>query len=164
VKIKNRKDIRFIVVGTGPNWGSVVELSKKMGLERFVWFTGYIPDRELYEILTTVDICVNPEFGNEFTDRSTMIKIMEYMTFGKPIVQFQTAEGEVTAAEAALYVKENSEYEFAETLLGLLEDQQKREIMGAKGRERIEKQLSWGRQKENLRKAYEYISSKVVAS
>ena len=66
-----------------------------MQIEKYLWFTGYIPDKDLFEILSTVDVCVNPEFGNEFTDKSTMIKIMEYMTFMKPIVQFYTTEGKV---------------------------------------------------------------------
>ena len=36
-------------------------------------------------------------------DISTMIKIMEYMALGKPIVQFDLREGRFSAQDAAVY-------------------------------------------------------------
>ncbi len=160
VRKVNRTDIRFIVVGTGPHWRSVVRLCADMGIDRYFRFTGFIPDNDLYEILSTVDVCVNPEFGNDFTNKSTMIKTMEYMTFGKPIVQFYTNEGEVTARDAACYVRENSPVLFAETLLELLDDEQRCIRMGKIGMERIDDELGWPRQKLHLKNAYERILGK----
>jgi NADH dehydrogenase len=160
---KNQKDIKFIIIGTGPYWREMVDLSEKMGLKNNVWFTGFIPDSQLYEILSTVDVCVNPEFGNEFTDKSTMIKIMEYMTFGKPIVQFYTTEGAVSAGESALYIKNNSEQEFADALMELLEDGPRRKRMGAEGRRRIHESLCWQKQRGNLELAYGHAFTKGVS-
>jgi glycosyltransferase involved in cell wall biosynthesis len=82
-------------------------------IENHVQFTGYIPYSALYEVLSTADLCVNPEYCNSFTDKSTMIKIMDYMSFGCPIVQFDTTEGRVTAQEAAVYIAENCGKRFA---------------------------------------------------
>jgi len=160
IESKNRRDIKFIIVGTGPHWNTVKQLSVDMGLNGYVWFTGYIPVKELHEILATVDVCVNPEHRNSFTDRSTMIKVMEYMAFGKPIVQFYTVEGEVTAGEAAVYIRNNSEPEFGDALIDLLEDHGKRERMGREGRKRIEEQLSWSSQKSKMKEAYDHINLK----
>jgi glycosyltransferase involved in cell wall biosynthesis len=157
VRSKNRTDIKFIIVGTGTHWKEIVHLSQSMGLQRFITFTGFISDQELHQILSTVDVCVNPEFGNEFTDNSTMIKIMEYMSFGKPIVQFYTKEGEVTAGQSAVYVRKNSPQKFAEELISLLEDKDRRVEMGRCGRKRIEDGLSWDSQKCELKKAYDRI-------
>lgn len=156
-KIQN---IRFIIVGTGPHWNEMVKMSRDMNLEKYVTFTGYIPYKDLYEILTTADVCVNPEFCNEFTDKSTMIKIMDYMTFGKPIVMFETTEGKVTAGDSACYVGNNSESEFAESLIQVLHDKPRREIMGQIAKERIDKLLQWSIQKLNLHKAYKYLDNK----
>ena len=155
-----RSDIGFIVVGTGTDWKRVVRLCNEMHLQRVVRFTGYVPDAELYRILSSVDVCVNPEDGNEFTDRSTMIKIMEYMTFSKPVVQYYTKEGEVTAGGAAIYVRDNSPVTFAKALVELLEDRQRRETMGAIGRKRIEECLCWERQKCELMRAYDRVLGK----
>jgi glycosyltransferase involved in cell wall biosynthesis len=160
IEKKNIFNIKFIVVGTGPYWEEIVKISTQMGLERFVNFTGYVPDEELYEILSTVDVCVNPEFANEFTDKSTMIKIMEYMVFGKPIVQFETTEGKITAGESSAYIKKNNIFQFALALIDLLENKQKRIGMGKKGQERVIKVLQWKIQKINLLNAYERLEQK----
>lgn len=156
---KKIKNIKFIIIGTGPHWHHLVNLSKCMGLEDYVQFTGYIPFREFYEILATADICVNPEFKNDFTDKSTMIKIMDYMVFRRPIVQFDTTEGRVTAGEASLYVDRNDESDFAETLIELLEDKCKRNKMGEAGWKRICTKLNWQKQQMHLLSAYNYLEN-----
>lgn len=154
---KKRTDIKFMIVGRGTHRDFLIELSKKMGLEKKVEFTGYIPYLELYEILSTADICINPEFKNSFTDKSTMMKIMDYMVFRKPIVQFDTTEGRVTAGEASLYIAGNSETKFADALIELLKDSDRRKKMGEAGWVRICKDLSWEKQQHNLIAAYEYM-------
>ena len=157
VQKKQRRDIKFAVVGTGPYLKSLIRKAKTMGLKQYVQFFGYVPDGLLYKILTTADIGINPEFRNDFTDKSTMIKIMEYMCFGKPIVQFYTAESTYTAGNAAINIKNNDAIEFADEILALLDDPSRRERMGKIGRERIENLWSWQIQKRKLRMAYDRI-------
>jgi len=157
VREKKRIDIKFIIVGSGPHLKSLIKKSRDLGLETFVQFTGYVPDRVLHAVLASSDVCVNPEFGNEFTDKSTMIKIMEYMMFAKPIVQFHTTEGEVSAGESAVYIRENSVPRFAAAILDLLDNPEQRAKMGAWGRKRIEERLGWARQKQQLADAYRTI-------
>lgn len=154
VKKKERADIKFIIVGKGPHLQNVIAQSMKMGIGKYVFFTGYVSDKELYEVLATSDVCVNPEFRNDFTDKSTMIKIMEYMTFSKPIVQFDTAEGRLTAGDSAVYIRENDTGKFAEELIALLDDPERRKRMGTLGRKRVEERLEWGKQKQYLQDAY----------
>ncbi len=157
VREKHRRDIKFAIVGTGPNLKSLIGEAKTMGLEKNVQFFGYVPDRRLYEILATSDVCVNPEFRNDFTDKSTMIKIMEYMCFRKPVVQFHTTESEFTAGESAIHIRNNDVIEFADAILALLDDPARRAAMGEIGRERIESLLSWQLQKQKLRMAYDRV-------
>jgi glycosyltransferase involved in cell wall biosynthesis len=132
----------------------MVDLSKSMNLEKWVHFTGYIPYADFYELLATSDICVNPEPSNEFTDKSTMLKIMDYMTFGKPIIQFKTIEGQVTAGDSAIYIENNDEKLFAEAIIDLINNPLKRKAMGACGWRRIKDSLNWEKQKDNLIRAY----------
>ena len=151
--------VKFIIIGTGPHWEEMVQLSKAMNLGKYVTFTGYIPYKDFYEILATSDLCINPELCNEFTDKSTMIKIMDYMTFGKPIVQFETTEGRVTAGDAAFYVKENNIEHFADAIITLINNPKSRKKMGKIGRKRIEENLNWDIQKKSLKEAYHYLES-----
>jgi glycosyltransferase involved in cell wall biosynthesis len=157
VNQKRRRDIKFAVVGTGPNLKNLIRDAQAMALDGYVHFYGFVPEKLLLEILSASDICINPEFRNEFTDRSTMIKIMEYMALKKPIVQFRTTEGEFTAGDAAISIKNNDIVQFAEAILALLEDPARRARMGEIGRERIEGQLSWPIQAKKLRAVYDRI-------
>jgi glycosyltransferase involved in cell wall biosynthesis len=150
---------KFIIIGTGPDWEKMVQLCNSMKLNEYVTFTGYIPYKDFYEILATSDLCINPELSNEFTDKSTMLKLMDYMTFGKPIVQFETTEGKVTAGDAAFYVKENNIEHFADAIINLLDNPQHRKKMGEIGRKRIEENLNWDVQKKSLKAAYHYLES-----
>jgi glycosyltransferase involved in cell wall biosynthesis len=146
-----------VVIGPGPDLQRIVNQSKKKNLEKFVTFTGFVPFPDFFDILFISDIGVNPEFINEYTDKSTMIKIMDYMVVGKPIVQFKTTEGKFTAGEASLYVKENNVTSFADAIIELLNNTEKREKMGKIGRKRIEEKLNWDIQKIELKKAYDYL-------
>lgn len=156
------QNIKFMIVGTGTCWEEMVDLSRKMGLSFYVSFTGYVPYSEFYEILSTADVCVNPEFSNAFTNKSTMLKIMDYMVFGKPIVQFDVYEGRVTAGDSSIYVKKNDEILFAEEILRLLDNQHTRKKMGEIGKKRIFENLCWDKQKIKLKEAYEYLDRELL--
>lgn len=157
VNRRGRRDIKFAVVGKGPNLKNLIHDAKALGLEEQVHFFGYVPEELLLEILAACDVCVNPEYRNEFTDKSTMIKIMEYMALKKPIVQFSTTEGEFSAGNAAISVKDNDIVSFAEAILALLEDPARRNRMGEAGRERIERHLNWQIQAKKLEAVYDRI-------
>ncbi len=90
-----------------------------------------------------------------------MIKMMEYMTLSKPIVAFDLTEHRATAADAALYAAHNDERDFARQIARLIDDARLRDSMGAKGRRRIEKQLAWKFQVDNLLDAYEKMGQAV---
>lgn len=154
VNEKKREDIYFVLIGSGPERPTLEAMSRTFGLGNKVRFTGRIPDAELLSILSTSDVCVNPDRVNEMNDKSTMNKIMEYMAVGKPIVQFEMTEGRYSAGEASLYAKPNDPIDFAEKILQLLEDPGACERMGALGRQRMESELDWGYSREALLKAY----------
>jgi glycosyltransferase involved in cell wall biosynthesis len=130
-------------------------------LEDMVTFAGFVPDAELVEILSTADVCVNPDRPCQMNSMSTMIKILEYMALGKPIVQFEGTEGRFSAQEASLYSYGDDRVDdFAEKILWLLDHPEERERMGQFGRRRIEKELAWKYSVQNLLAAYEKALSK----
>ncbi|MFC1818671.1 glycosyltransferase family 4 protein [Thermodesulfobacteriota bacterium] len=152
-----RQDIHFGLVGGGTDLEAMKELTRELGIEKYVTFTGRVPDQELLEMLNTADVCVNPDVANAMNDKSTMNKIMEYMALGKPIVQFDLTEGRFTAGEASLYAKPNDEVDMAEKIIHLLEDSQARERMGEFGRKRVVNELEWKYESPKLLAAYEAL-------
>lgn len=96
-------------------------------------------------------------------DISTMIKIMEYMALGKPIVQFDLKEGRYSAQDASLYADiKNQVNDFADKILCLLDHPDERIRLGEFGRRRVEDALAWDYSVENLLSAYERAFSKTA--
>jgi glycosyltransferase involved in cell wall biosynthesis len=149
-----RSDFYMVLVGTGDAWHDLKALSTKLGLDDHVWFTGTVSDEELRRYLSTADICVDPDPSNPFNDRSTMIKITEFMALEKPIVAFDLPENRYTAQDAALFVTPNDERKFAAALAELMDDPERRAQMGAYGRLRIEDELAWQHCSPKLLEAY----------
>ncbi len=150
-----RDDVHFTCVGGGPRLESLRRMARENGLDA-VEFTGRVSDSELLEILSTADVCVDPDPPSEMNNLSTMIKIMEYMALSKPIVQFELKEGRRSAGEASLYADPaNMAGDFAEKIVWLLDHPEERERMGAVGRRRVEDGLAWSFSAENLLRAYE---------
>lgn len=156
-----RHDVHFTCVGGGPGLGKLQQAVQDKGLQDTVNFTGRVPDQQLLDILSTADVCVNPDKPCEMNDISTMIKIMEYMALGKPIVQFDLKEGRFSAMEASLYAQNESGAEdFAAKILYLLEDCATRKRMGEFGQRRVEEALAWEHSVPNLLAAYERVLTK----
>jgi glycosyltransferase involved in cell wall biosynthesis len=160
-----RSEIRFVCVGRGPELRALRKTVEERDLLDTVTFTGFLPDEDLLAILSTADVCVNPDRPSEMNSISTMIKIMEYMALGKPIVQFESKEGRFSAQEASLYADPTEPVkDFANKILWLLERPEERRRMGAIGRRRVEKELAWEYSVEHLLAAYERAFSKRGAS
>ena len=145
------------MVGSGPEFEQIAALCTKLKLNNWVTFTGRVDDDALFEILSTADVCVNPDRVSAMTNISTMNKVMEYMAFEKPIVQFDVKEGRYSAGDASLYAAHNDPVDFADKLLRLIDDAELRRQMGQSGRRRVVEILSWERQESKLLEAYETV-------
>lgn len=155
IKDMGRRDIHFTCVGGGPALPELRKMVHDKDLADMVNFTGRVPDADLLDILSTADVCVNPDRPCEMNDKSTMIKIMEYMALGKPIVQFDMTEGRFSAGGASLYAdNQNQVVDFAAKLLWLMDNPDERRRMGLLGRKRIEHELAWAYSVPNLLAAY----------
>jgi glycosyltransferase involved in cell wall biosynthesis len=156
LKDMGRRDIHFTCVGGGPGLPLLRQMLKEKNLEDMFNFTGRVPFEDLLNVLSTADICVNPDKPCKMNDISTMIKIMEYMALAKPIVQFDLKEGKFSAQEAAVYADtKNQVPSFANKILWLIENPAERKRMGEFGRRRVEEQLGWNHSVPNLIAAYE---------
>ena len=157
VRDLGRTDIQFSIVGAGPALPSAKAYARASGLDEYLSFTGRISDAALMVVLNTADVCVNCDEFNPMNDKSTMNKVMEYMALGKPIVQFDLAEGRVSAQRASEYANPNDAKDMACKIVDLLDDPVKRTAMGAFGRQRVETALAWHHQVPNLLAAYELL-------
>lgn len=154
------RDVQFVLVGGGPALESLKVQCRKLGLEDHVTFTERVPDADLFEVLSTADVCVNPDRVTPMNDKSTMNKILEYMAFSKPIVQYDVTEGRYSADAGSLYAAPNDTSDFAAKIAELLDDPELAAEMGRFGRKRIETDLSWDHQIAPLIAAYQRAAEK----
>jgi glycosyltransferase involved in cell wall biosynthesis len=152
-----RNDVHFGLVGGGTSLDEMKALARELGVEDYVTFTGRVPDADLLAMLNTADVCVNPDIATEMNDISTMNKIMEYMALGKPIVQFDLAEGRYSAQSASLYARRNDAVDFGNKIVELLDDPDRRREMGEFGRRRVVDELEWRHEVPKLLAAYDAL-------
>jgi glycosyltransferase involved in cell wall biosynthesis len=137
------RDTLFVLIGGGPDQQRMKRMASEMGLDDWVHFTGRVSDELLWRYLATADLCVDPDPLTEWSNLSTMNKIIEYMAFGRPIVAFDLMEHRRSAAEAAVYVEPNDDLQLGITIRDLLLDQDRRHAMGRFGQDRFCARLAW---------------------
>jgi glycosyltransferase involved in cell wall biosynthesis len=145
----NPPDTQFVLIGGGPDQQRMRNMAFDMGLNECVHFTGRIPDQDLWRYLATADVCVDPDPLSEWSDLSTMNKIVEYMAFGRPVVAFRLKEHQRTAGDAAVYVEPNNDIKFSVAIRDLLTDEARAASMSEYATARFRDRLAW----ENSEKA-----------
>jgi glycosyltransferase involved in cell wall biosynthesis len=155
-----RTDILFCLLGDGAARAEAAELAEAWDIGRYVDMPGMILDRALFcQYLSTADIMLAPELSNPHNNKSTFIKIAEYMAIGKPIAAYDLVETRYTAGDAAVYIPSGRTDAYAAAIVSLLDDPGRRAAMGSVGIERIRTRFQWEHQKGNLLRAYDHVLS-----
>ena len=154
---RNRQDISLMLIGEGSRTRQLHELARQLKLDEYILFTGWLEKKEALTYLAAADIGLQPDPQNGLNEFCTMIKAMEYMALGLPIVCFDLAETRYSAQEAALYAVPDKPEDFAAKIETLLDDEKLRRAMGATGRRRIEEDLSWQHSQKRLLAAYQTL-------
>ncbi|MGY6409646.1 MAG: glycosyltransferase family 4 protein [Alkalilacustris sp.] len=154
-------DLHVVIVGFGPHLPQVEADVARRGLQAHFTFTGPLYGAELLAVLNAVDIGLATDPKNAMNDVSTMNKVMEYMTLGKPLVQFDLTEGRASAGEAALYARANDPVDFAAQVARLIADPELRSRLGHLGHARVQETLSWAHSVPQLLAAYNRVFAKM---
>ena len=156
---ERRTDWVAAFAGEGSALTDLQSLVRELGLEDDVTFLGWCDDRQIVELLSTASVALAPEIRNPLNDKSTMIKVAEYMAMELPVAAFDLPESEYTAGGAALFAASGDVETFAANLDALLSDDERREAMGRAGRQRVIDELSWDVSAANLVAAYARASA-----
>jgi glycosyltransferase involved in cell wall biosynthesis len=158
-------DTLYAFCGGGPDQPRMKAMAEEMGLGPVVHFTGRIPDQQLWDYLSTADLCVDPDPFTEWSNMSTMNKMIEYMAFGRPIVAFDLIEHRRTAESAAVYVEGNDDAALGRAIRELLLDGERRRSMSQFARTRFREQLAWENSEQRLIATYrQLLDGKAPAS
>jgi glycosyltransferase involved in cell wall biosynthesis len=155
VRQRGRDDIQFALIGSGSQAPHLQALAHESGVQDFVQFTGLLPHEQVGSYLSAADICVAPDPLNALNDQCTMIKNLEYMAYGKPVVSYDLKEGRRTLGNGALYARPNDPCDFGDKIETLLESESLRATLGESGRKRVEEGLNWQVQSAKLVAAFD---------
>lgn len=151
---RGRTDIGFVFVGTGDMWDVLQAKHAELDLGDGVWFTGFISDDDMLDYLATSTVGLAPDLDSALNNISTMIKTMDYMAMGLPVVSFDLTESRFSAGEAAIYAADHSSAAFGDAVITLVDDSERREKMARIGFDRISGPLSWDVSERELMACY----------
>jgi glycosyltransferase involved in cell wall biosynthesis len=154
---RGRHDVGLVLIGDGEQLPKLKALTHQLQLEEYVHFTGWVSVPEMLRYLSAADIGLSPDPSNELNDHSTMLKTMEYMAMGIPVVAFDLPETHYSAQDSALYAPPNRVDQFATCIETLLDNADLRNSLGQRGRQRIKDALCWEHTKKHLWQAYNYL-------
>lgn len=146
-----------VIVGPADDRAALDAQVVRLGLAARITFAGYRPEHEWRSMLAACDVCVVPDPPNPLNERSTMIKVMDYMALGRPVVAYDLPEHRVSAGDAARYARPGDVASLAHAIASVLQDPEGAARMGVIGRERIEATLAWEYSAERLIGAYDAL-------
>jgi glycosyltransferase involved in cell wall biosynthesis len=149
-----RTDVRFVLIGDGSASDVLRQHVETLRLSECVQFTGRMRNRDAMQRLSACTLCVQPDLKNAFNDACVMVKSLEYMALGKPLVAFDLEETRRICGNAALYATHNDHENLATAILTLADDAPLRRRLGEIGRQQIEQGLAWSYSERQLLKVY----------
>jgi len=161
--LKEMPQVRFLVVGDGPEYKNLRFLSKKLGIEKECIFTGSVPYKLAPVYINSFDIAVAP-FTRERNEKIGLspLKIRDYAACGIPIVASKVKGLEmVEENNIGVLVNPEDEEKLANAIIFLLKNPEIRKEIGQRARELAERELSW---KKTARKILNNITLFVLPS
>ena len=131
---RRRDDWLAVFAGEGDVLPEMRELARTLGLEHVVRFPGWLDRATLSSLLASADVCIAPDPSNPLNDRSTMVKVMDYMAHARAIASYDLPETRHSAGDAALYARPNEPTALAAIIDELLSDADRRTSLGKLGR------------------------------
>jgi glycosyltransferase involved in cell wall biosynthesis len=155
-----RDDLTVTLVGDGDEVPNCRRLAAELEVDDMVHFAGWCTRDEVLGYLSTADVGLATDPPSPLNDRSTMIKVIEYVTVGLPVVSFDLPESRVTAGEAALYSPGGDVASMTENLARLIDDPGLHAKLSSVGLEQTEGPLSWETMVDSLLASYQDLTQR----
>lgn len=91
-KVKNKKNMRFHIVGTGSCFEKCIQLTEKLGLKDIIIFHGRYPKEEMPKFYAIADVCVVSLKDVGIVGNTIPGKVQEYMSAGKCILAYTNGD------------------------------------------------------------------------
>lgn len=158
VREPDMPDARLELVGDGESRPGLERLAERLGIRASVRFHGYQRPASFVPVLAACALCVSPDPPTPFNDVSTMVKVVDYLAIGRPIVAFDLRETRLVAGEAVRVVQPATAHALAAAILSLMRDDEALGRMRAAAEARVsDLQLDWHVSAARLTAAYDRL-------
>lgn len=161
--VKKRKDIVYLIGGTGPDEKKLQSLVSEYELENHVRFLGRIPNHKMAAYYSLGDVFVMPARNEPPDVEGFGIVFLEANSCGTPVIGSKTGgiPDAVVHGETGFLIDNNNLEQLINYLEELLNNPELAHNMGAKGRERILEKATWDHVADSILSRMELINEKV---
>ncbi|AKD05427.1 hypothetical protein PKOR_00825 [Pontibacter korlensis] len=159
VKILDRKDIKVLIVGEGPDTSSLINLAKELGLEEQLIMVGFQPETALFYSLMDIFTIVSGAEGFGLV-------AVEAMLHSLPVIATRVGGLEFVVEDnsSGILIDPCSPQQLSAALSSLISNPSLANKFGLSGRERALKEFSAERYVEEVERLYiESLKSKKIA-
>jgi glycosyltransferase involved in cell wall biosynthesis len=157
-----KKNVKFIIIGEGPNYNRIKSIVKSKKLEKNIILLGFIPQKDIAKFIALADICLNPFEVNSITDRILPTKILEYLACKKPVLSTPLNGTKKILLNGEYGMIYSTERDFVVKLSELLDNELKLKEIGEKGFEYVVKNHDWQKLSNQLIKKIDDVSRKEI--
>lgn len=136
-------------------------LVKRLGIENYVEFLGYLPLKEVAINLAKADAALIPHLKTDHTDSTIPHKLFQYMYINKPIIASNCAPIEriVNETSSGVIFKSGCVDDLANRILQLVSE----EIIIPPARRWVEQKYNWDKDAMILVESYENLNKLIYA-
>ena len=149
-------DTKLLIVGDGPERGTLEQLAHDLSIASDVVFTGWRSLSELPSFIRGSNVCVIPSKSTPKTEITPHNKLFDYMALGKPIVASRLGEISrvVQDGTSAILVRPGDDLELSKALLAVLQDENLSRNLGLSAYELFRGKFNWDEQSKILLSVY----------
>ncbi len=152
--------IVFYVLGEGVTRPGLEALSRQLGLESQVKFSGFVDQQHVPGIIAAADIGLIPHKVTAHTDTTLPNKLYDYMAQAKPVVVTHSLSlREIVETYNCGRVYNDADPEALAGCIMELRDPMLRSTLGRAGLEAVQKVLNWNRDADSLLLAVRTVAS-----
>jgi len=145
--IKEHPNTMFWLIGDGAAIPGIKKKTRKAGLEKHFFFSGWVPFEEISTFISACDVglVILPDISSARI--RVTLKGFEYWACEKPIVvsDLPALREVVQTGHTGLFYKPGDAKDLAEKISALLEEKQRSVKMGKAGRKLVETEYTWNK-------------------
>ncbi len=143
--LRDRTDIRVLLVGGGPQEAALKAQAQQLGVADKVVFTGRVPHAEVQRYYDLVDVLCYPRHSMRLTELVTPLKPLEAMAQGRLLVASNVGGHQelIRHGETGMLFQAGSAEALAAAVLDLLARREQWPVLRAAGRRFVETERNW---------------------